>query len=187
MMEEIIDVDNYNFKLQCILPDNIDIVLKRNGVFRLNAFSYTIADCLFDLFEMLLHFRYTSNELRNALIDHFLFCLKNNGVEAIHSYQYELAPQFLYELHRVNDIATYLHKMNYSASTNIKESERGLWGDTFCIGWLVKWLDISIALMLETTFISVSIFCCIVDVLFYLVVHQKKNNFNQGKRRLKLT
>ena len=35
--------------------------------------------------------------------------------------------------------------MRYSASTNIKESERGLWGDTFCIRWLAKWLDISIA------------------------------------------
>lgn len=145
MMEEIIDVDNYKFRLQCILPENIDIVLKRNGLFRLNAFSYTVGDCLFDSFEMLLHFRYTSNELRNGLIDHFRFCLKNNDVEAIQSYQYELAPDFLYELHGVNDIGTYLHKMRYSASTNIKESDRGLWGDTFCIRWLAKWLDISIA------------------------------------------
>jgi len=94
---------------------------------------------------MLLHFRYTSNELRNGLIDHFLFCLKNNDIEAIQSYQYELAPDFLYELHGVNDIGTYLHKMRYSASTNIKESDRGLWGDTFCIRWLAKWIDISIA------------------------------------------
>ena len=92
MMEEIIDVDNYKFRLQCILPENIAIVLKRNGLFRLNAFSYTVGDSLFDSFEMLLHFRYTSNELRNALIDHFIFCLKNNDVEAIQSYQYELAP-----------------------------------------------------------------------------------------------
>ena len=154
-MEEIIYLDNYKFRLQCIFPENIDIVLKRNGLFRLNAFSYIVGDCLFDSFEMLLHFRYTLNELRNGLIDHFLFCLKNNDVEAIQSYQYELAPEFLYELHGVNDIGTYLHKMRYSASTNIKESERGLWGDTFCIRWLAKWLDISIALMLETTFISV--------------------------------
>ena len=28
MIEEIIDVDNYKFKLQCILPENIDIVSK---------------------------------------------------------------------------------------------------------------------------------------------------------------
>ena len=186
MMEEIIDVDSYKFRLQCIFPDNIDIVLKRNGLFRLNAFSYTVGDCLFDSFEKLLHFRYTSNELWNALIDHFLFFLKNNDVEAIQSYQYELAPQFLYELQCVNDIGTYLHKMHYSASTNIKESAQGLWGDTFCIRWLAKWLDISIALMLQTTFISVSIFCCIVDILFCLVMHQKKNSFNQARNSLKL-
>ena len=131
--------------MQCILPENIDIVLKRNGLFRLNAFSYNVGDCLFGSFEMLLNFCYTSNELRNGLIDHFLFCLKNNDVEAIQSYEYELAPDFLYELHGVNDIGTYLHKMHCSASTNIKESDRGLWGDTFCIRWLAKWLDISIA------------------------------------------
>lgn len=144
-MEEIIDVDSYKFKLKCILPDSIDTVLKRNGLFRLNAFSYTVGDYLFDSFEMLLHFRYTSTELRNGLIEHFLFFLNNNDVEVIESYEYELAPDFLYELHGINDIGTYLHRMHCSASTNIKESDRGLWGDTFCICWLAKWLDISIA------------------------------------------
>ena len=99
MMEEIIDVDSYKFRLQCIVPNNVDCVLKKKILFRLDAFSYTVGDCLFDSFEMLLHFCYTSNELRNGLIDHFLFCLKNNDVEAIQSYEYELAPDFLYELH----------------------------------------------------------------------------------------
>jgi hypothetical protein len=32
-----------------------------------------------------------------------------------------------------------------SASSNVNENERGLWGDTFCIRWLEKWLNISIA------------------------------------------
>lgn len=144
MMEEIIDVDNYKFRLQCIVLDNIDCVLKRNGLFRLDAFSYTVGDCLFDSFKMLLHFRYTSNQLRNGLIEHFLFCLNNNDVEVIESYEYKLAPNFLYELHGINDIGTYLHKMRCSTSTNIKEYDRGLWHDTFCIRWLAKWLDISI-------------------------------------------
>jgi len=98
MMETIIDVNSYKFRLQCILPNNIDCVLKRNGFFRLNAFSYTVGDCLFDSFEMLLHFHYTSNELWNGLIEHFFF-LNNNDVEAIESYEYELAPDFLYEIH----------------------------------------------------------------------------------------
>jgi len=114
MVEEIIDVDNYKLKLQCIVPNNIDCVLKRNGLFRLDAFLYMVRDCLFDSFEVLLHFRYTSNQLRNGLIEHFRLFLNNNDVEAIESYEYEYG---------INDIGTYPHKMCFLASTNIKESE----------------------------------------------------------------
>ena len=78
---------------------------------------------MFNSFEVLLHFRYTSNQLRNGLIEHFLFCLNNNDVEAIESCQYEIASDFLYELHGITDIDTYLRKMRCSASKNIKESE----------------------------------------------------------------
>jgi hypothetical protein len=41
---------------------------------------------------------------------------------------------------------TYIcRKCGLSASSNVNENERGLWGDTFCIRWLEKWLNISIA------------------------------------------
>ena len=36
MMEEVIDVDSYKLKLQCIVSDNFDCVLKSNGLFRLD-------------------------------------------------------------------------------------------------------------------------------------------------------
>ena len=34
--------------------------------------------------------------------------------------------------------------MRLIASLNVNGNERGIWGDTFCIWWLVKWLKISI-------------------------------------------
>jgi hypothetical protein len=36
--------------------------------------------------------------------------------------------------------------MRFFASTNLNETERGLWGDTFCIRWLAKWLNVSIGI-----------------------------------------
>lgn len=50
----------------------------------------------------------------------------------------------LSQLHGIHDVDTYLHKMKFSASNSNFESERGLWGDTFCIRWLSKWLNIPI-------------------------------------------
>jgi hypothetical protein len=145
-MEKIIDVESYQMKEHYIIHNSIDQVLNTNGLFRLHAFSYTPGDCLFDAFQVLLHFRYSSIELRNGLIDHFLFCLNNGDVEALQSHQYELAYDFLYQLHGIHDVQTYLHKMRFSASTNLNQTERGLWGDTFCIRWLDKWLNVSIGI-----------------------------------------
>jgi hypothetical protein len=54
----------------------------RNGLFRFDAFSYIVGDFLFDTFQVLLHFRYSSTELHNGLIDFFLACFKNGDVEA---------------------------------------------------------------------------------------------------------
>jgi hypothetical protein len=145
-MSKIVDVESYQAKEQYIPHSNIDHVLQINGLFRLDAFSYIPGDCLFDAFHVLLHFRYSSIELRNGLIDHFLTCLQNGDLEASTSYQYELASDFLYQLHGVHDVHTYLSRMRLSASPNVNINERGLWGDTFCIRWLAKWLNIPVAI-----------------------------------------
>ena len=49
-MKEVIDVDSYEIDTHSIIQDNIDEVLHTNGLFRLDAFSYTIGDFLFDAF-----------------------------------------------------------------------------------------------------------------------------------------
>ena len=49
-MKEVIDVELYEIDTHSIMHDNIDEVLHSNGLFRLNAFSYTIRDFLFDAF-----------------------------------------------------------------------------------------------------------------------------------------
>ena len=89
-MKEVIDVESYEIDTQSIIHDNIDVVLHSNGLFRLDAFSYTVGDCLFDTFQVLLHFQYSSTKLRNGLIDYFLAYFKNGDVEALQSYEYEM-------------------------------------------------------------------------------------------------
>jgi hypothetical protein len=89
-MKEVIDVESYEIDTQSIIHDIIDVVLHRNGIFRLVA-----GDCLFDTFQVLLHFRYSSTELRNGLINYFLTCFKNGDVEALQSYEYELESDLL--------------------------------------------------------------------------------------------
>jgi hypothetical protein len=95
-MKEVIDVESYDIDTDSIVHDNIDEVLHSNGLFRLDAFSYTVGDCLFDAFQVLLHFRYSSTDLSNGLIDYFLGCLKNGDAEAFESYEYKLASNFLW-------------------------------------------------------------------------------------------
>ena len=73
-MKEVIDVESYEKYTQSIVHNIINVVLHRNGLFRLDAFLYTIGDCLFNTFQVLLHFRYSLTELRNGLIDYFLAC-----------------------------------------------------------------------------------------------------------------
>ena len=86
-MKQVIDVECYEIDTDSNVHENIDQVLHNNGIFRLDAFLYTVGDCLFDAFQVLLQFHYSSTELRNGLIDHFLACLKNGYVEALDSYQ----------------------------------------------------------------------------------------------------
>ena len=94
-MKEVIDVESYEIDTQSIIHGNIDVVLHSNELFRLDLFSYTVGDCLFDTFQVLLHFFYSSTELHNGLIDNFLICFKNGDVEALQSYEYEPKSDFL--------------------------------------------------------------------------------------------
>jgi hypothetical protein len=135
-MKEVIDVESYEIDTQSIIHDNIGVFLHSNGLFRLDAFSYTIRDFLFDTFQVLLHLCYSSTKLCNGLIDYFLGCLKNGNIEASESYEYELESDFLRQLHGIHDVATYFSKVWLSASPFLPTHERGLWGDTFCIQWL---------------------------------------------------
>jgi hypothetical protein len=145
-MKQVIDVECYQIDTDSIVRENIDRVLHNNGIFRLDAFSYIVGVCLFNAFQVLLHFRYSSTELRNGLIDHFLACLENGNVEALESYQFELAFDFLCQLHGIHYVNTYFSNMWLFASATLPAHERGLWGDTFCIWWLAKWLNISIGI-----------------------------------------
>jgi hypothetical protein len=104
-MKQVIDVECYQIDTDSIVHENIDQVLHDNGLFRLDAFSYTVGDFLFDAFQVLLHLCYSSTELRNGLIGHFLVFLENDNVEALDSYQYELASNFLFQLHGLHDVS----------------------------------------------------------------------------------
>jgi hypothetical protein len=145
-MKQVIDVDSYEIYIDSIVHEIIDQVFHSNGIFRLDAFLYTVGDFLFNAFQVLLHLCYSSTDLRNGLIDYFLACLKNGNAEALESYQYQLASDFLWQFHGIHDVATYFSKMQLSGSTILPAHERGLWGDTFCILWLSKWLNISIGI-----------------------------------------
>ena len=145
-MKEVIYVESYEKDTQSIVHDNIDVVLHRNGLFRLDAFSYTVGDFIFDTFQVLLHFRYLLTELCNGLIDYFLACFKNGDVEALQFYEYELESDFLRQLHGIHDVATYFSKMWLSTSPILPAHERGIWGDTFCIRWLSNWMNISVGI-----------------------------------------
>jgi hypothetical protein len=110
-MKEVIDVESYEINTQSIIHGNIDVAFYSNGLFRLDAFSYTVGDCLFDTFQVLLHFRYSSTKMPNGLIDYFLACLKNGNAEALNSYEYKLESDFLRQLHEIHDVTTYFSKM----------------------------------------------------------------------------
>jgi hypothetical protein len=155
-MKQVIDVESYVIDTHSIIHDNIDKVLHSNAIFRLDAFSYTAWDFLFDAFQVLLHFHYSSTDLCNGLIDYFLGCLKNGDAEALESYEYELEYDFLLQLHGIRDVTMHFSKMRLSAYRIMPAHERGIWGDTFCIRWLSKWLNISIgiwSLTIKTTFL----------------------------------
>jgi hypothetical protein len=54
--------------------------------------------------------------------------LHNGNIDALESFQYELAYDFMYQLHGIHDVGTYLSKMWLSTSANQPENERGTMG-----------------------------------------------------------
>ena len=62
-MVETLDVEKYNSTKKKCIAANIDNVLMHHTLFKLQRFAYTAGDCLFNAFEVLLHFRYSSIEL----------------------------------------------------------------------------------------------------------------------------
>ena len=91
-MEKILDVETYEYKKECNSNASIDDVLNRNNMFKLQAFYYALGDCLFDTFQVLFQFHYSSIQLRNGIIGYFFLCLAHVDADALESYQYELDP-----------------------------------------------------------------------------------------------
>jgi hypothetical protein len=175
-MKQVIDVESYEIDTDSIVHDNIDQVLHSNELFRLDAFSYIVGDCLFDAFQVLLNFHYSSTDLRNGLIYHFLDYLESGNVEALDSYQYELASNFLCQLYGIHYVTTYFSKMWLSTSATLHAYQRGLWGDTFCIRWFSKWLNISIGIWLLTRKTSYLLFniiasCSMMPILSVVIMN----------------
>jgi hypothetical protein len=123
---------------------NIDLVLSKNSLFRLVAFSSTATDCLFHALHALFHFCYSSIELQHALVDKLIFFLHNGNIYALESFQYEFVLEFLYQLHDIHDVCTCLSKMQLSTSTNQPKNERGIWGGAFFLRCLANKINISI-------------------------------------------
>jgi hypothetical protein len=107
------------------LHGNIDHFLHRNHLFRLDAFFQILLHIIYLMHSTpSLHLCYSSIELGNGSIHHFLVCLVDKDIDALESYQYELGSYFLHELHQIHDINIYLSKMQLSASSNVNENER---------------------------------------------------------------
>jgi hypothetical protein len=128
---------------------NIDSVLEKYGLFHLQNFAYVVGDCLFNALKVILHFRYTSIETREDIIEKFRACLQKQDEEAIKSYQLELNSYSLMKMHKLNDPEVYLNKMSKSTGANIALDDRGLWGDDFCIHWASNWLKLPIQVWLN--------------------------------------
>ena len=84
--------------------------------------------------------------MHKGAIHYFLACLERHEPEAIESYNHELDPKILYKLHKVNDVETYLQRMQLSTKPTTTDTKIGLWGDALCIHWLSKWVNIQISI-----------------------------------------
>ena len=75
--------------------EKIDMALAASHLFRLANFHYEIGNCLFDALVVLLQFRYTSIEIREAIMNHFRICLDPKDIDAFLSMHTDLAVTYL--------------------------------------------------------------------------------------------
>ena len=68
-MENILDIETYEYEQECNRNVRIDDVLNRNNLCKLQAFYYALGDCLFDTFQVLFNFPYLSIQLWNGIIE----------------------------------------------------------------------------------------------------------------------
>lgn len=102
-------------------------------IYRLDHFSYYLGDSLFDTFVSLLHFCYTLAKIQ-GIENHFGHCLYRQHDAPLKSLQIELTPDFLRDLHNVNDVEMYLEIFS-TPSSICAPSLITLWGDSLCIKW----------------------------------------------------
>jgi hypothetical protein len=57
-MENILDVETYEYNKECNNNASIGDVLNRNNICKLQAFYYALGDYLFDTFKVFFHFHY---------------------------------------------------------------------------------------------------------------------------------
>ena len=107
-MEQAIDVELYRIDAHSIIHDNIDYVLCNNAIFRLDAFSVYYRRfplrCISSSITLSLFLDWAAQWIDIS----FLGFLENGNIEALESYQYELGSNFLYQLHGIHDVYTYL-------------------------------------------------------------------------------
>ena len=75
-MQIAIPSNTNSFALKKSECQQIDSRLAQSNLFRLQHFHYNVGDYLFNALAILMHFRYTSTEIREATINHFLVCLE---------------------------------------------------------------------------------------------------------------
>ena len=95
-----IEKDNTKSHLQKF---DIDKSFQEHGLCRSDDFKYNVGDCLFDSFAFLLKFQLTSTEICKGVINFSTNYLCNFGQEAIDSFNLELNPETLKELHNIVD------------------------------------------------------------------------------------
>ena len=76
--------------------------------FWLRNFHYEVGDSLFDALVILLHFLYTSIEIREGITNHFHDTLDFNDPSSLQSLHIDLAFDYLSMLHGIKDIDMYL-------------------------------------------------------------------------------
>ena len=136
------------FGLRKTTFQEIDDRLAKSNLYQLHHFHYSLGDCLFYSMVALLNFRYTSLEIRQAIIDHFQFCLQHNHESMFLSIRAELIPGFLESMHGVTNIDTYLDLMFIFYSPSHRSLAIGLSGDPFCIKWFSLWQSARVTLWL---------------------------------------